>query len=557
MVLKRKLKPWQGGTELATNDNSFEEVRRLSGLNYEYDADSERFATKEELSASYEHFSIHGKSKLKEGGVPFAYLPQSDEVLVTGPETHVFVIGESGCGKTRRLVLPTIHTSSCAGRSMVISDPKGELYRETANELKVKGYAVKVLNLRSPLRGDRWNPFALIEQMVNSDDIDIRGKGELLLKALCDSFISRVNSEKDKFWQNASAQVIMGTASYLMRTEKNITLSKVYDTMKTFFDLAKSKSKRGRSNASAFTDLYMTMPEGSSEKNNLRLLASGDYNVTIQGIEMTAEAAMSYYISQTSLVQMFSGNDITPKSLANSKTAIYVILPDDSESMYGIATIFVNQVYSVLLGEADARENGVLKHKVDFILDEFANFAPLGSVGALLTAARSRGIRFILICQSLEQLDHKYGTYEAETLRSNCRVWIYMGCRNHNFLQRLEQECGMYQYRYSRETVPLVSMSRLLHLQKGEVLVLNDREHPYLGILPDWSAYERSGEESAKASLPEIKGLKTSSPKRKSASTKTTGKGKKANGNLSEFLKVLNDDDDDDDDDYDDDDLFE
>lgn len=488
---------------MVTNSTQHNEIRRLSEISFDYDSRSERFATEEELSSSYAHFSINKEGNAVDGGVPFAHLSKSNEVLLTNPECHVFVIGESGCGKTRRLVLPTIHASACSGRSMVISDPKGELYRETANELKVKGYNIKVLNLRNPEQGDRWNPFALIRNLINSSSKTERGRGEVMLMDICDRLSKRVDSKLDHFWGNTTKQLIQGAFRYLNREDvDDITFPAIYDTLRVFFDLTQSPSRTGDDDKSAFSDFYETIPNYTPEKNCLKALSIGSFDRTLQSIELTTEGALSYFVSQESLMDLFSGNSIDMHSLGKEKTAIYIILPDDTESMYEIATIFINQIYSTLLAEADSNPTGTLDNKVDFILDEFANFAPLGSVGSLLTAARSRGIRFILICQSLEQLDHKYGAYEAETLRSNCRVWIYMGCRNHSFLKRLEEQCGTYQYKYSRECVPLVSMTRLLHMEKGEVLVLNDREHPFMGILPDWSSYYRTEKESQKAELP-------------------------------------------------------
>ena len=70
------------------------------------------------------------------------------------------IIGSTGSGKTTRYVNPTIqvlaHTQTKP--SLVISDPKGELYQLHANMLAQQGYEIKVLDLRNPYASARWNP---------------------------------------------------------------------------------------------------------------------------------------------------------------------------------------------------------------------------------------------------------------------------------------------------------------------------------------------------------------------------------------------------------------
>ena len=51
-------------------------------------------------------------------------------------DSHTLCIGATGSGKTRCNSLPTICTLALSGESMVISDPKSELYLYTYPFLK-------------------------------------------------------------------------------------------------------------------------------------------------------------------------------------------------------------------------------------------------------------------------------------------------------------------------------------------------------------------------------------------------------------------------------------
>ena len=77
----------------------------------------------------------------------------------TEHENHVGVIAATRLGKTTSYVIPTIlsFARQKQKRSMIISDPKGEIYRYTAAALKKEGYNVKLLNFRDYRCSECWN----------------------------------------------------------------------------------------------------------------------------------------------------------------------------------------------------------------------------------------------------------------------------------------------------------------------------------------------------------------------------------------------------------------
>ena len=79
------------------------------------------------------------------------------------PETHALVLGTTGTGKTQLLANPTIRILSHSGQkpSLVMTDPKGELYEDNAEMLRREGYKVVVLNLNDPYASSMWNPMEI------------------------------------------------------------------------------------------------------------------------------------------------------------------------------------------------------------------------------------------------------------------------------------------------------------------------------------------------------------------------------------------------------------
>lgn len=423
---------------------------------------------------------------LEAAGVPMLRLDQNTYAL-SKKDVHAFIIGDTGCGKTRRIIMPSIVMLSKTGESMVISDPKGELYKHTSNILRERGYEVQVLNFRVPRRGNRWNPLSIIEDMYRSGDPDEHEKSVIMLKDIVDILKNTVHSERDAYWENNAGDVFLGISYVLLEygEKGSLTFENIaYASKELFEELVDKKGLRVKT-------FLNKLPQNSPIVNCLKSIVNLTATDTRSCVISIFENMMAPYTSQSALRDLFSASEIDVNDLGRKRTAIFFILPDDSAALYPIATVFVKQIYSTLVNLADSYDNGELPNRVSFILDEFANFARIPSCEAMLTAARSRGIRFMLVCQSMEQLQlkEKYGQEGAEILMSNCRLWIYMSCRDLNFLNRLERLMGEYVSPYTNDRYPLVSVSELQHFELGEVLVFNDRCSAMRGFLPDFTEY--------------------------------------------------------------------
>lgn len=433
---------------------------------------------------------------LDEAGVPLTWI--SGTKYATSPtELHTFIIGESGCGKTRKAIMPTIRLISKTGNSMVVSDPKGELYQTTSEALRAKGYDVKIINFKDPRRGNCWNPLSMIENQYRSGDKELQGKATHQLGELAESLAETVESSDDRYWETVAKDTFGGIARLLLEfgnpgslTLDNISLiaaeinAGVYEKRVGLEKTWQNEEWKG---------FYEKLPSESLVKRGLSSFVEAPES-TRQCIYAVLRGMLSYYVNQESLNVMLSASDFDFRQIGTKPTVLFIVLPDYEESLYPIATILVSQIYQTLVRLADD-EGGKLPNPVTFILDEFANFAPIPGISSMLTAARSRRIRFVLVCQSIEQLSLKYKSeLMVEILLSNCRVWIFMSCRNISFLERLEKLCGEYRSPYTKETVPLISVSDMQHFEMGEVLVINDRCSPIIGKLKDYDKYENFGE---------------------------------------------------------------
>lgn len=112
----------------------------------------------------------------------------------------------------------------------------------------------------------------------------------------------------------------------------------------------------------------------------------------------------------------------------------------------------------------------------------------------MITAARSRNIRFYLVVQGINQLTSQYGVADADVIKGNCGNWLYLVSKELSILREISELCGTEKIYKSSGQIgfekPLISVSRLLKMPFGQVLILRDRESPFLYHLPDISSYK-------------------------------------------------------------------
>ena len=196
-------------------------------------------------------------------------------------------------------------------------------------------------------------------------------------------------------------------------------------------------------------------------------------------------------------------SDFDINNFGNKKTAIYILLPDDRDTYHRLGSILVKQLYTSLV-EQSRQTGGELKNRMNFILDEFANFTKIDSFQAMLTVARGRNIRFFLCLQSLlSQIEDKYGKEGAQSIIDNCML-MYLKTGNIETANKISERLGTYtaqsygessnsNSKYDKSSSSMSLISRKL-LTPDEVLMI---ENPYALVMV-------SGKPPAITTIPDI-----------------------------------------------------
>ena len=406
-------------------------------------------------------------------GIPI--ILNNKEAYVDDGENHSLIIGASGSGKTWTIIDPLVKILGKGGESMVITDPKGEIYEHNANLLRERGYNVVIVNFRDPEHGSAWNPLTLPYRYWKEGKED---KAMELLEDLAVNILVDANNQ-DPFWQKSAADYFTGLALGLFedaKSEDEVNLNSI-NAMSTFGEERIGGSKYDKEYFKLKGELSSAYISASAT-----VLAPAE---TKGGITSTFRQKIRIFSSRQKLAEMLSYTSFDVRKIGSEKTAMFLKVHDEKTTYHALATIFVKQVYECLIDEAQKCENQKLPIRTNFILDEFANMPALKDVESMITASRSRNMRFNFGIQNFSQLNKVYGKDVAETIKGNCGNMFYLITTEYAALEEISKLLGEVKPKEAKDGKPqppirpLVTVSDLQQMKKFEMIIKRWRNQPF------------------------------------------------------------------------------
>ncbi|MDL2233519.1 type IV secretory system conjugative DNA transfer family protein [Ruminococcaceae bacterium OttesenSCG-928-L11] len=425
----------------------------------------------------------------KEGDIETIYYSDDD--------VHTLTIGATRSGKTRCVVLQSICALALAGESLVISDVKGEIYDFCSPFLRRLGFETPVLDFKNPEKSWHYN---LLQPCIDAIKAGDTERAEMLAWDMTNILVGKETGNSEKIWHNGEMSVI--AATILCIVCDNI---KRYDyqnlTNAYWFMGEMCKTIAGKM---PLLEYVKKLPQSHPAR---ALLSISDV--------APARTRGSFYTSALTTLRLFTSKsiyNITCKSdfsladVGEKKQALFIILPDEKTTFYPIASLIINQQYELLSAMADKR-GGRLKQRVNYILDEFGNFTPITDMTNKLTVSAGKGIRWNFYLQSFEQLLEKYDEHVANTIKSNCHIWIYLQADDKETLSEVSEKLGSYttssyqlSANHAKYTTPSSSHSvslierKLLYPDEVRRIqrpyqIITSRTHPAMMNAPDISSW--------------------------------------------------------------------
>ena len=464
---------------------------------YDTNLENSRWMTDQEMRDLFKVYPYSKLGEVKKDGIPVSARMDGRgrelEVAFQSP-CHAIVIGSTGSGKTTTFVSPMIQllAATKAGSSMVITDPKGELFNLHSKYLADRGYDVKVVDLRDTYSSSRWNPLDGIwdayqdyreahrKAAKRSDDVtasgleltapeaafaaasewyEFDGKAYLDYQRLLDavktyrkkiydevyedlndlvSVLIPVENEKDPLWEKGARSITLATLLAMLEDsddEKNGMTKEKFN----FFNMAKILQNSNQD--------YEELRAYFSGRSPLSKAASLSKQVcdaapTTRASYMSIVYDKLMLFNDAGICALTSCSDFSATSLSDHPTALFFKIPDEKDTRHKLAAVFILNIYKTLIKVASAQPSLSLPRNVYFIMDEFGNMPRIEKFDKFITVGRSRKIWFVMIVQSYAQLNNVYGETVADIVKGNCGIKMFIGSNDMGTCKEYSELCG-------------------------------------------------------------------------------------------------------------------
>lgn len=420
---------------------------------------------------------------------------------------NLAVYGASGSMKTRSFCMNRILQSAVRGESLIICDPKSELYEKSSEYMRDLGYTVRVFNLVSPENSDSWNCLKEIEGQ------------ELMAQLFVDVIIKNTNGtgKSDRFWDSGEMNLLKALVLYVDLTypPEQRTIGEVYNLIT-------------QCSESQLDSLFDVLPLTHPAKAPYSLYQRASDSVrsgVISGLGSRLQ------VFQSDLIKKITAYDEISLELPGQQPCAYYLVTSDQDSTFDfLASLFLSFAFIKLVRYADANcPGGRLPVPVHVLGEELTACGTISELSRRISVIRSRNISMSCVFQNLAGLQNRYPQNQWQEILGNCDVQLFLGCTDQLTAEYVSQRTGIAsvavsstskalntlrvsdytpQYRESSGVGkrPVLTPDEVLRLPVDEALVIL-RGHKVLKVHKmDYSlhpAYKQLRECKASAHIPE------------------------------------------------------
>ncbi|MDD3999644.1 MAG: type IV secretory system conjugative DNA transfer family protein, partial [Bacilli bacterium] len=436
------------------------------------------FQTDKELSKNFTQIEFDALKTANVEGIPIKAEQVKNKLMITlSKPAHTLIIGTTGSGKTTTFINPTaqILAHSKNRPSMLLSDPKGELYSLHSKELKALGYDVKVIDLRNPYCSVRWNPlerpYEMYQEMLHLEDkvitddekgcsyfenIEYYNHDELLsvlqvkrqeiydevYEDLHDivSVLCPVINKGEPIWESGAKNFILAIVLAMLEDSENPALGMTKEKF-NFYNIMKIATNTQNDCEDLMKYFMKRSPISKSVSLSKQVLDASDKT---RGSYLSTIFDKLAMFSDKSICALTSANEIDFGEIALKPTALFLQIPDEKETRHTLASMIILQAYKSLVAKANTYPDLSLPRSVYFLLDEFGNLPRVHKLEQMITVGRSRKIWLALVVQSYAQLAKVYDEKSANIIKSNCNIQIFIGTTDLETINNFSKLCGNY-----------------------------------------------------------------------------------------------------------------
>lgn len=243
-----------------------------------------------------------------------------EKIYYIDENLHTLLIGNSGSGKSRSILIPTITMLGLASENMLISDVKGELYLYTAPKLKELGYNVIALDFINFLKSNHYNYLDVVINAVEDDDIPL---AESLVNDIVNILVEK-NDKTEPIWVNGEMSVIKTAIMAVVLENKG---NREYQTLTNAYYFVAEMFKTA-DDGEMLIDKYMENKEADDSIKKFFAVAGTAPSKTRGSFVAAALSTLQMFVDDY-VADTIQKSDFNLRDFTNKKTAIYILLSDD------------------------------------------------------------------------------------------------------------------------------------------------------------------------------------------------------------------------------------
>ena len=334
---------------------------------------------------------------------------------------NLAVYGSSGSMKTRSFCMNRILQAVIRGESLIISDPKSELYEKSSEYLREQGYCVKVFNLVLPENSDSWNCLSEVEGQ------------ELMAQLFVDVIIKNTNStgKGDHFWDSCEMNLLKALVLYVDQSyaKENRNIGEVYRLL----------TLNGESD---LDNLFDVLPPTHPAKAPYSLFKQASDTVR-SGVIIGLGSRLQVF--QSELIKKITARDEIDLELPGQERCAYFLVTSDQDSTFDfLASLFLSFCFIKLVRYADKNcEGGKLPVPVHILGEELTACGTIPDLSRRLSVIRSRNISMSCVFQNLAGLQNRYPLNLWQEILGNCDAQLFLGCTDSLTAEFISERTGL------------------------------------------------------------------------------------------------------------------
>lgn len=443
----------------------------------------------------------------------------SQDMHKSGLNRNVTLVGRPGTGKSRRYYKPNILN---ANGTIAVTDPKGELLRDTGSALLSMGYTIKVLNLRDKYKSNGYNPFKYIKKIPKkayslNDLEDFKNIDEHLAEddvlTLVNTIMINTKSETiqtptgDPFWEKGEMLFMQALFFYILANYPPAKQN--FHTVMELISLCESPEGESQS---PLDKLFWVWEQ--KDPTNIGVLQYKNFKISAKSPKTMATIILLVAVrlgvfNIKEVDEMTDHDDMELERIGmpeTGKIAFFIITDPNNNTFNFIASIFYTQLFSMIDTNA-SKFDGSLPLPVDLFMDEWAQLGEIPRFLEMLAYVRGLNCGITIGIQSFNQVEKVYKE-GWETMLDCCDYLLFLGSKSKKTLEYISTLLGKKTWykrstgrTYSRQGSSstnwdetgreLATIDELANMPKGKCILLMSGMRPFYSDLFDLEDHPR------------------------------------------------------------------